>query len=33
MCVSICPFVVSLFIIVSFHIQNIDGSTDSKGLW
>ena len=23
-CVCMCPFVVSLFIVLSFHVQNID---------
>ena len=33
MCVCMCPFVVSLFIVLSFHVQNIDLSTDSEDLW
>ena len=32
MCVCICAFVVSLFIVLSFHVQNIDYSIDSQGL-
>ena len=33
MCVCVVLFVVSLFIVLSFHVQNIDRSTDSEDLW
>ena len=32
MCVCMCLFVVSLIIVLSFYVQNIDRSTDSEDL-
>ena len=31
-CVCVCAFVVSLIIVLSFHVQNIDQSIVSEGL-